>query len=78
MGDGKFEMQSDVSKTFDVQERQHESGKMMVSSTSCRMVSFETFEKEKKKLISNIEKGITSSLTVFNNLMYVVVRKRIF
>lgn len=75
MGDGKYEMQSDISNAFEIQEREHESGKMMVAGTSCRMVSFSTFENE---LLRNglkiIEKGITSALPNFNSLMYAVVQ----
>ncbi len=43
MGDGNYEMQSDISNAFEIQEREHETGKMMVAGTSCRMVSFSTF-----------------------------------
>lgn len=76
MGDGEFETQSDISQAFRLQERNHESGKMMVAGTSCRMVSFRTFEKElKQNRLDIIEKGITSSLPNFNSLMYTVVRK---
>ena len=75
MGDGKYEMQSDISNAFEIQERKHESGKMMVAGTSCRMVSFSTFENE---LLRNglkiIEKGITSAMPNFNSLMYAVVQ----
>jgi cyclopropane fatty-acyl-phospholipid synthase-like methyltransferase len=75
MGDGKYEMQSDISNAFEIQEREHESGKMMVAGTSCRMVSFSTFENE---LLRNglkiIEKGITSAMPNFNSLMYAVVQ----
>ena len=75
MGDGKYEMQSDISNAFEIQEREHESGKMMVARTSCRMVSFSTFENE---LLRNglkiIEKGITSAMPNFNSLMYAVVQ----
>ena len=77
MGDGEFEMQSDISRAFEIQERDHESGKMMVAATSCRMVSFGTFEKE---LTSNrleiLEKGSTGALPEFDKLMYAVVKKR--
>lgn len=77
MGDGAFETQSDISEAFTLQERNHESGKMMVAGTSCRMVSFATFEKE---LSGNdlmiLEKGITSAYPDFNSLMYAVVKKR--
>ena len=75
MGDGKYEMQSDISNAFEIQEREHESGKMMVAGTSCSMVSFSTFENE---LLRNglkiIEKGITSAMPNFNSLMYAVVQ----
>lgn len=74
MGDGEAELKSDISTAFQLQERDHESGKMLVTGTSCRMVSFKTFEKE---LASNglkiVEKGITESLPDFNSLMYAIV-----
>ncbi|MGN1344316.1 MAG: class I SAM-dependent methyltransferase [Traorella sp.] len=76
MGDGEFETQSDIRQAFTLQERDHESGKMMVAGTSCRMVSFDTFEKElKQNGFAIIEKGITSSLPNFNRLMYAVVKR---
>ena len=74
MGDGEAELKSDISTACQLQERDHESGKMLVAGTSCRMVSFETFEKE---LTSNglkiVEKGLTESLPDFNSLMYAIV-----
>ncbi len=77
MGDGKTEIQSDISKAFELQERDHPLGKISVAATSCRMVSFKTIEEE---LINNdlsiIEKGITNALPEFDNLMYAVVKKR--
>ena len=73
MGDGESEMQSDVSQAYTLQEREHELGKMMVAGTSCRMVSFHTFEQEMK--LDVIEKGITASLPDFNSLMYAVVKR---
>lgn len=76
MGDGEFETQSDISTAFIPQERNHESGKMMVAGTSCRMVSFRTFEKElTQNGLEIIEKGITASLPDFNSLMYAVVKE---
>lgn len=75
MGNGEFEMQSDISTAFSIQERNHDSGKMMVAGTSCRMVSWNTFEKElTRNGLTLIEKGITSSLPDFNCLMYAVVK----
>ena len=76
MGDGEFEMMTDISRAFEVQERDHESGKMMVAATSCRMVSFSTFERELKESgLKIVEEGITKSLPDFDSLMYAVVRK---
>ncbi len=76
MGDGQFEIQSDITQAFTLQERNHETGKMMVAGTSCRMVSFETLENELvRNRLAILEKGITSSLPDFNSLMYTVVKK---
>ena len=76
MGDGEFEMQSDISQAFQIQERNHESGEMMVAGTSCRMVSFKTFDDELSgNGLEVVEKGITSALPDFNNLMFAVVKK---
>ena len=75
MGDGVNEMSTDASKAFEIVERHHESGDISVVSTSCRMVSFEKFENEIEQAnLTIIEKGITSSLPDFNNLMYVLVK----
>ena len=77
MGDGEIEIKSDINKAFELSERNHESGKMMVTSTSCRMVSFSTFEEElKRNRLEIIEKGITSSLPDFDSLMYVIVKRK--
>lgn len=76
MGNGEFETQSNISEAFTLQERNHESGKMLVTGTSCRMVSFNKFEKElKQNGLAVIEKGITKSLPDFDSLMYAVVKK---
>ena len=76
MGDGAFEMQSDISQAFELQERNHESGKMLVAGTSCRMVSFHTFGEElARNGLQVMEQGITSALPDFNSLMYAVVKK---
>lgn len=77
MGDGECEYQSDISQAFTPQERNHESGKMTVAGTSCRMVSFQTFENElHRNGLRILESGITSSLPDFNSLMYAVVNKQ--
>ena len=76
MGDGTFEMQSDITEAFTPKEREHEGGKVMVAGTSCRMVSFPTFEKEiERNGLRILEKGITQALPDFNSLMYAVVKK---
>lgn len=76
MGDGTTEMQSDISKAFTLQQRDHETGTIQVAGTSCRMVTFETFKAELTgNGLSILESGITSSLPDFNNLMYAVVKK---
>ena len=75
MGDGKYEMQSDIKDSFNLVEREHEFGKIKVAATSCRMVSYETFEKEiERNGLEIIEKGITQSPPDFNNLMYAIVQ----
>lgn len=77
MGDGHFEMQSDISRAFELQEREHPSGRMKVAGTSCRMVSFAVFEAElERNRLEIIEKGITSSMPNFNSLMYAVVKMK--
>lgn len=77
MGDGEYEMKSDINQAFDIQKREHESGEMMVVGTSCRMVSFKTLEDElARNNLEIIEKGITSALPDFNSLMFAVVKKK--
>lgn len=76
MGDGEMEMKSDISKAFEIVKREHESGDVMVASTSCRMVNFETFEKEIKEAnLKVVDKGITSSLPDFDKLMFAIMTK---
>ncbi|MBQ6292791.1 MAG: methyltransferase domain-containing protein [Lachnospiraceae bacterium] len=77
MGDGTFEMQSDIREAFELKEREHESGPMTVAATSCRMVSFAAFERElAENGLNIIEKGITEALPEFDSLMYAVVRRK--
>ena len=76
MGDGTRELQTDIARAFDLQEREHESGKMMVAATSCRMVSFRTFEDElARNGLRAVEKGITGALPDFDSLMYAVAAR---
>lgn len=76
MGDGKIERETDIRNSFRVEEREHSSGSIPVASTSCKMVSFSTFEKElKENHFTIIEKGLTESFPDFPILMYAVVKK---
>lgn len=76
MGDGMLEHRSDIETAFTLQERNHVSGEMMVAGTSCRMVSWDTLEKEiAKNGLKLIEKGMTSAPPAFDRLMYAVVKK---
>lgn len=75
MGNGEFETRSDITQAFTLQERNHASGKMMVAGTSCRMVSWDTFEKELTHSgLTPVEKGMTSAPPSFDRLMYAVVK----
>ena len=74
MGDGLREMQSDIREAFLPKEREHESGPMLVAATSCRMVSFDSFEAEiKRNDLTILETGITAAPPEFDQLMYAVV-----
>ena len=76
MGDGKIERETDIRNSFRVEEREHSSGSIPVASTSCKMVSFSTFEKElKENHFTIIEKGLTESFPDFPILMYALVKK---
>ena len=77
MGDGSFERQTDIHTAFDIMERIHgETGKTVhIANTSCRIVSFATFEKEivhNGLEISN--QGITAVEPDFPQMMFAVVR----
>ena len=76
MGDGETERQTDIRTAFDLQKRTHEQTglELNIASTSCRMVSFSTFEKELKNNKLKIrETGITNASPDFPVLMYAVV-----
>ena len=77
MGDGQFEMQTDTAVAFDRKERIHqESGQTVnIAATTCRMVSFETFNQElERNHLFLVEQGICSDEPNFDKLMYAVVR----
>lgn len=78
MGDGQFEVESDISNAFDSVKRVHqETGKEVeIAATSCKMVSFETLKNEIENMgFEILEKGITSIESHFDQMMYVVVKE---
>lgn len=78
MGDGEIEISSDVTKAFDNVQRTHQETRKEISiaATSCRMVNFRTFDKEiSENGLYIVEKGITSSVPGFPQMMYAVVKK---
>lgn len=79
MGDGVTERQSDIGTAFDMQDRVHgQSGKIVrIAGTSCRMVSFRTFDAELAQHGFDIRKqGLTAVEPDFPEMMYAVVTKR--
>ena len=76
MGDGNSESQTDVRSAFNIVNRTHgRTGKTVrIASTSCRTVSFDTFQKE---LLQNgfkiIKEGITAVEPDFPQMMFAVV-----
>lgn len=77
MGDGDFERRSDINTAFDLQERVHEpSGKtVQIAGTSCRIVSFKTFEGELlRNGLNVIKKGMTAVEPDFPQMMFAVVK----
>lgn len=79
MGDGSLEYQSDIRTAFNIENRIHQqTGKpVRIAGTSCRMVSFQTFEKEleRNKLVI-IKKGITAVEPDFPQMMFAVAVRR--
>lgn len=75
MGDGEREMKTEINEAFSSRKREHHSGEIEVAATSCRMVSFETMEKEINDAgLRIVDRGITSSLPDFNSLMFAIVK----
>lgn len=76
MGDGETECQSDIQTAFSLQARTHEqSGRQLqIAGTSCRMVSFSTLEREIRQAgLCVRERGITTTVPGFSEMMYVVL-----
>ncbi len=79
MGDGDTERQTDIQTAFDIQDRVHEqSGKtVQIANTSCRMVTFQTFEKElERNGLTIIRQGVTVIEPDFPQMMFAVVKAR--
>lgn len=79
MGDGSMERQTDIRTAFDTRERIHQqSGKVLqIAGTSCRMVSFQTFERELgQNGLGVIQQGITCVEPDFPQMMYALVQSR--
>lgn len=78
MGNGEWEMKSDIATAFDVQKRIHEptGREVEIAGTSCRMVSWETFRRElAENGLDMIESGITAVEPDFPQMMYALVEK---
>lgn len=78
MGDGMTERCSDIRNAFDLQPRVHEqTGRSVyIASTSCRMVTWETFRDEiARSGLHLLDMGITAVEPDFPKMMYAVIRK---
>lgn len=76
MGDGSMEHQTDIRTAFTLQNRIHEqTGKAVkIASTSCRMVNFQTFEKElEQNGLAVVKQGVTAIEPDFPQMMFAVV-----
>ena len=76
MGDGEVERRSDIRTAFTLQPRIHaQTGRQVeVAATSCRMVSFDTFEREWKQAgLCARKQGITTTVPGFSEMMYAVL-----
>lgn len=79
MGDGLKESSSDINKAWEDTERVYQKTNEIinVATTSCRIVNFETLEKEiKDSNLFIIEKGITQIIPNFPEIMYALVNNK--
>lgn len=80
MGDGEIERQTDIHTAFDLQRRTHEKTgrEVQIASTSCRVVSFATFEDElEHNGFKILEMGMTNVAPDFPMLMYSVASREL-
>ena len=78
MGDGVTERKSDISTSFELQDRVHEqTGRVLrLAGTSYRAVSIDTFRGElKENGLEILEQGMTDVEPDYGKMMYAVVRK---
>ena len=79
MGNGTVERQSDIGKAFDIEERVHgQTGRAVrIAGTSCRMVSFRTFDAElERNGLIVIKQGVTAVEPDFPVMMFAIVKAR--
>lgn len=78
MGDGTEERQTDICRAFDITNRVHEQTgtPVQIASTSCRMVTFPTFDTElERNGLIVLRQGITAVEPDFPQMMYAIVKK---
>lgn len=76
MGDGQEERCGDITSAFQLQERDCGGQKLSLPTVPCRMVSFQTLERELDQAgLAIVEQGMTSIPNVFSQMMYAVVRR---
>ena len=79
MGDGTFEVSSDIATAFCLRQRTHgKTGRdLMVAGTSCRVVSRDTFLREPgENGLMVIRHGLTAVEPDFPEMMYAVVMRK--
>lgn len=78
MGDGLTERQTEIGEAFELRERVHsQTGKTLrIAATTCRMVSFQTFDGElARNGLSICRQGVSDREPGFSQMMYAVVKK---
>lgn len=77
IGDGDRESKTDISKAFELSEREHPSGeKIIIANTSCRQVSFATLTREiEASGLEVMDFGLTAIEPDFPTIMYAVIKR---
>lgn len=78
IGNENEEWQTNIDEAFNLQKRTHEATgeELMIATTSCRVVSFQTLNKEfANHNFEVVESGLTSIQPDFPTIMYAVVKK---